>query len=98
MIQSQTEKLKEKNCCVYILECGDGSLYTGWTNHLENRVKAHRAGRGAKYTKAHQPVRLVYSEAFDTKLLAMKREYALKQLTRGEKLALIAGSAKQEKP
>ena len=51
----------------YILRCGDNSLYTGWTNHLTKRVAYHNAGRGAKYTKAHLPVELVYYEIFDTK-------------------------------
>ena len=55
----------------YILRCGDGTLYTGWTNDLEKRVAAHQAGRGGKYTRAHGPVALVYSEAHDTREAAM---------------------------
>lgn len=74
----------------YILECCDGSLYTGWTNQLEKRVEQHQTGRGAKYTKAHLPVKLVYYECFSTKEEAMSREWAIKHLTRQEKLALIA--------
>lgn len=77
----------------YILECGDGSLYTGWTNNLDKRVKAHSAGRGAKYTRSHQPVRLVYFEELASQHEAMSREAAIKSLTRAEKLALIAGFA-----
>ena len=77
----------------YILECGDGSLYTGWTNNLEKRLAAHQSGRGAKYTKSHQPVRLVYSEKFQTKEEAMQREAYIKGLSRPEKLALIASSS-----
>lgn len=73
----------------YMLECSDGSLYTGWTNDLEKRLKAHNAGRGAKYTKSRLPVKLVYQEMFETKEEAMRREYAIKQLTREEKLRLI---------
>lgn len=73
----------------YILECSDGSLYTGWTNDIEKRLKAHNAGRGAKYTKPRLPVKLVYQEVFDTKEEAMRREYAIKQLTRDEKMRLI---------
>ena len=73
----------------YILTCADGTLYCGWTNHLEQRVKAHNEGRGAKYTKARRPVVLSYWEAFDTKEEAMRREYAIKRLRRGEKLRLI---------
>lgn len=73
----------------YILECADGSLYTGWTNHLEERLKAHNAGTGAKYTKTRRPVKLVYFESFETKQEAMKREYQIKQLPRKAKLKLI---------
>ena len=75
----------------YIVECGDGSLYTGWTNNLEKRIQAHNAGKGAKYTKARRPVELAYYEEFETKEQAMKREYAIKQLGRKEKQKLIAG-------
>ncbi len=74
---------------VYILRCGDGSLYTGWTNDLENRVRAHQSGKGCKYTASHQPVELVYSETYDTKEQAMSREWHLKQLPRCKKLAII---------
>ena len=74
---------------VYILRCKDDTLYTGWTNDLEKRITAHSQGKGAKYTKARLPVCLVYSEAFDTKQEAMQREYAVKQLTRQQKLELI---------
>lgn len=73
----------------YIVECGDGSLYTGWTNHLEERMKSHNSGKGAKYTRSRLPVRLVHYEVFSTKQEAMKREYAIKQLTRKDKLLLI---------
>ena len=73
----------------YILRCGDGSLYTGWTNHLTKRVTDHNAGRGAKYTKAHLPVELVYYEIFETKEEAMKRECAIKKLSRPQKERLI---------
>ena len=74
---------------VYILRCNDDSLYTGWTNNLEKRIKAHSEGKGAKYTKARLPVELVYFEEFEDKIEAMKREYAIKQLKRNEKLMLI---------
>lgn len=75
---------------VYILKCNDESLYTGWTNNLEKRLKAHALGKGAKYTKARLPVQLVYHEEFEDKILAMKREYEIKQLTRVKKLELIS--------
>lgn len=73
----------------YILRCNDNTLYTGWTNNLEKRLEAHNAGKGAKYTKARLPVELVYFEQFDTKEEAMRREYAIKQMTRKQKEALI---------
>ncbi len=75
----------------YIVRCADGTLYTGWTNDLDKRVKAHNDGRGAKYTHARRPVTLVYSEALPTKAAALRREAAVKKLTRAQKLALIAG-------
>lgn len=73
----------------YIIRCKDDSLYCGWTNNLEKRIASHNAGTGAKYTKSRHPVELVYFETFDTKEEAMRREYAIKQLTRQEKLKLI---------
>lgn len=75
----------------YILKCGDNTLYTGWTNDIEKRVKDHNEGKGAKYTRARTPVTLVYFEEFETKEEAMKREYCIKRLSRGEKLRLIEG-------
>lgn len=73
----------------YIVTCSDGTLYCGWTNDLDRRMKAHNEGRGAKYTKARRPVVLSYYELFETKEEAMRREYAIKQLTRREKEQLI---------
>ena len=77
------------NNFTYILRCADGTLYCGWTNDLEKRVKAHNEGKGAKYTKTRRPVELVYYESFETKQEAMSREYAIKKLTRKEKEKLI---------
>ncbi len=74
---------------VYILKCRDNTLYTGWTTSLEKRLKAHNRGRGAKYTRARLPVEIVYFEEFEDKKEAMKREYAIKKLSREEKLKLI---------
>lgn len=73
----------------YIVECSDGSLYTGWTNDIEKRIRAHNSGQGAKYTKPRRPVTLVYKEEFDTKEEAMSREYAIKRFSRAQKLLLI---------
>lgn len=79
----------EKKNYTYILECKDGSLYTGWTNDIEKRVEAHNSGNGAKYTRARRPVKLVYLEESPTKEEAMSREYAIKHLTRQDKLKMI---------
>ena len=73
----------------YLVQCADGTLYCGWTNHLEERVRAHNSGKGAKYTKSRRPVKLMYYEEFETKEEAMRQEAALKRLTRREKLKLI---------
>ena len=74
---------------VYVLECADKTLYTGYTNDLDKRLKAHNSGKGAKYTRSRRPVRLIYSECFESKSEALKREYQIKQLTRTQKLKLI---------
>ena len=76
----------------YIVKCSDGSLYTGWTNNLEKRIKDHNAGRGAKYTKARRTVVLVYKEELPPKQEAMKREWEIKRLSRKEKLSMIENS------
>lgn len=73
----------------YIVKCRDGSLYTGWTTDIERRIKAHNAGKGAKYTKTRRPVELMYYEVSGTKEEAMSREYAIKHMSRAEKLRLI---------
>ena len=74
----------------YILLCADNTLYCGWTNNLENRIKVHNEGKGAKYTRSRLPVKLVYCEEHETSVLAQKREYEIKHLKRKEKLKLIA--------
>lgn len=76
-------------CYIYILECSDGTLYTGWTNDLHKRVKTHLNGKGAKYTRSRLPVQLVYFEEYSDKISAQRREYEIKQMTRKEKLELI---------
>lgn len=77
---------------VYLLRCGDGTLYTGFTNDLARRLAAHNAGKGAKYTRGRRPVELVYWESFSNKSSALRREYAIKQLPRRQKLTLIQSS------
>jgi len=74
---------------VYILRCADGTLYTGWTNNLDERIKIHNVGAGAKYTRSRLPVELVYQETFDNKKLALKREFEIKKLTKTQKEKLI---------
>ncbi len=74
----------------YILRCGDNSLYTGWTNNLKKRLEDHSQGRGAKYTRSHLPVSLAYYEMFPTREEAMRREAAIKKLSRSQKERLIA--------
>lgn len=74
---------------VYVLECADGSLYTGYTTDVERRLEEHNAGEGAKYTRGRTPVSLVHTERFETRSKAMSREYAIKQLSRREKERLI---------
>ena len=74
---------------VYVLECADGSLYTGYTTDLERRVAEHDAGNGAKYTRGRTPVELCYHEGYESKSAAMSREYEIKQLTRRQKERLV---------
>ena len=79
---------------VYIVRCADGSLYTGYALDPQEREKVHNTGRGARYTASRLPVSLIYSECFESKSDALRREHELKRLTRGKKEALItAGSA-----
>ena len=78
------------NNFTYIVECSDHTLYTGWTNDLEKRIRAHYEGKGAKYTKSRRPVKLVYFETFATREEAMSREYRIKRMSRQEKLALLS--------
>lgn len=74
----------------YVLECADQSYYAGYTNDLEKRLAAHNAGKGAKYTRAKGPSKLIHHECYDTKPTAMKAEYAFKQLTKAQKIRYIA--------
>jgi predicted GIY-YIG superfamily endonuclease len=78
---------------VYIVRCADGTLYTGYARDPEKRTLTHNAGRGAKYTSKRRPVSLVYSEPCESRGAALKREYALKSLTRPEKESLIRGAS-----
>lgn len=78
---------------VYILECADGSLYTGCTNNIEKRIHAHNHTKtGAKYTLARRPVKMVFSQAYDSLGAGRKREAEIKRLTRQQKIELISGT------
>lgn len=74
---------------VYMVECSDGTLYTGYARNVAKRMDAHNTGRGAKYTRGRRPVRLVYVECFPGKSPALQREYELKRMSRSQKLELI---------
>jgi putative endonuclease len=76
-------------CYCYIVECADGSLYTGWTTDPERRVKEHNSGRGALYTRWRRPVELKYLEEVPDRSTAQQRELAIKRLTRKKKLQLV---------
>lgn len=73
----------------YIVQCADGTYYTGWTVDLEKRVRTHNSGKGAKYTRSRRPVELVYYEEFEDRREAMRREYAIKQLTHEQKRQMV---------
>jgi len=82
---------------VYIVECSDGSLYTGWTNRPLQRIQAHSEGRGAKYTKGRGPVKLVYLEELEDKSVGLIREAKIKKLDRSQKRSLIEAFAERTK-
>ena len=81
---------------VYMLRCGDGSLYTGYTDDVARRLAVHQSGKGAKYTRSRLPVTLAYQEELPDKSAALRREAAIKKLTRGEKLRLIEAGNHEE--
>ena len=86
------------SCWVYILRCGDGSLYTGIARDVDRRLAVHRSGKGAKYTRGRGPVTIVYREECPDKSTALRREAAIKRLTHAEKETLIAGRPEKEQP
>lgn len=85
------EEAMETNWYLYILRCGDGTLYTGITTDVEKRLSVHRSGKGAKYTRGRQPLELVYREECESHSQALKRELEVKKMTRQGKEAFIAG-------
>jgi putative endonuclease len=82
---------------LYIVECSDGSLYTGWTTNLTKRLEVHNSGKGSKYTRSRRPVNLVFSAEYPTKSDVSKMEYRVKQLTRKQKIELIYAKNKEKK-
>ena len=82
---------------VYILRCGDGSLYTGYTDDVERRLSVHQSGKGAKYTRSRLPVELAYQEELPDKSAALRREAAIKKMTRAQKMALLERKEQHEK-
>lgn len=82
----------------YVLQCADGSFYTGWTTHLEQRIAAHNRGTGAKYTRSRRPVTLYYYEQWPSKQEAMRREWAIKQLTHQQKAQLKLSDSDSKPP
>jgi|SRR5690625_2527620 len=97
-IQKKREILfmANKQHLVYMLQCNDGTLYTGYTNDLKRRIHMHETGKGAKYTRGRGPFQVVYVEYFSTKEEAMQREYFIKQLRRDQKLLLIRGKERRD--
>ena len=83
-------EIKDKINYIYIVECNDGTLYTGWTTDIAKRIKNHNCGKGAKYTRIRCPVILKHIEKFDNKKSALKREREIKKLSRIQKLKLIS--------
>ncbi len=81
-----------KTYYVYVVQCADGTLYTGYTDDVERRVTVHNAGKGGSYTRTHRPVSLLIAWPFPTKSAALKAEYAFKRLSRAQKLRLVASS------
>ena len=94
--QMQAVNFMAKTAYAYLLLCADNSLYAGWTNDPEKRLKAHNSGKGSKYTRSRLPVKFALLEQFDNKSDAMKREAALKKMTHSQKLALVENSLPPE--
>ena len=86
----------DKQWIVYILQCNDGTLYTGITRNLSRRLTAHNSGKGAKYTRCRRPVSIVHTEPCADKSHALRREFQIKQLNRSEKLALCSDFVMEE--
>ena len=88
---TQTPLTGKAGFYIYIVECADGSYYTGWTVNLKKRLSVHNQGRGSRYTRCRLPVNMAYFEILSTKSQALKREFEIKKLTRREKESLVRG-------
>jgi putative endonuclease len=88
--RTRVQNQEPQDCYCYIVECSDGTFYTGWTTNLENRVATHNAGRGSRYTRLRRPVRLVYFEHLPNRSEAMRRETQIKRMSRPAKLKKIS--------
>jgi len=93
--KSKIGNQKSQECYCYMVECADGTLYTGWTTDLRRRVAAHNAGRGSRYTRMHRPVKLVYFEHLPNRSEAMRREAQIKRMKRSAKLSQISNFKSQ---
>ena len=91
--KDENKHIEEKLNYVYMIECSDGTYYTGWTTHLKERVQSHNGGNGAKYTRSRRPVHLVYYEICTSRSEALKREYEVKHLSRTEKERMVREAA-----
>ena len=89
IIGATMRKSTRRAAFVYLLRCADGTIYTGWTFDVARRVRAHQQGRGARYTRARRPVELIYHERLASRRAAMRREVAIKRMTRKRKLGLV---------
>ena len=98
MIDSGGKRGVKRGCYCYILRCADGSFYTGWTMDPQQRLKAHNAGSGSRYTRARRPVQMAWLEPEMDRRAAMRRERAIKTMTRARKLRLIAETPRLGKP
>jgi len=87
----------EKKYYTYVILTKDNTLYCGYTDNVEKRFEDHKEGKGAKYTRAHKPDKIVYTACFDTKAEAMKEEHRIKKMKREDKLAFIKESKKESK-
>jgi putative endonuclease len=88
--------LEDRQWCLYLIECRDGSFYAGITNNLAARYEAHAAGRGARYTRAHPPLRLIGAKSYEDRSAASRAEWEIKQLPKHRKVAYLSASTGED--